>query len=159
MSRRATLKHEFVEYIPAKLGEGTLYVSVAFATAAHLCCCGCGHEVVTPLSPTDWELAFNGDSVSLEPSIGNWSFKCRSHYWIKRDRVQWARTWSDVEIARVRALDVGRKEGYYRRERGHHEADAAGAGADARAPEPGSWRGLRQWWRKLTTFRSQAPHE
>jgi hypothetical protein len=116
MNRRATLKHEFVEYIPAKLEEGTLYVSVAFATAAHLCCCGCGHEVVTPLSPTDWELAFNGESVSLEPSIGNWSFECRSHYWIKRDRVQWARTWSGAEIARVRALDVGRKEEYYHRE-------------------------------------------
>ena len=159
MSRRATLKHEFVECIPAKLEEGTLYVSVAFATAAHLCCCGCGHEVVTPFSPTDWELTFNGDSVSLEPSIGNWSFECRSHYWIKWNRVQWARTWSDAEIARVRALDVGRKEEYYHRERGHHEADGAPAGAYARASEPGRWKGVRQWWRKLRTFRSQAPRE
>jgi hypothetical protein len=159
MSRRATLKHEFVEYIPAKLEEGRLYVSVVFATAAHLCCCGCRHEVVTPLSPTDWELAFNGESVSLAPSIGNWSFECRSHYWIKRGRVLWARTWSDGEIARVRALGARRREEYCHRERGPLEADGAGAGAGPRAPQPARWEGVREWWRKLTTFRSQASRE
>ena len=158
MSRRVTLKHEFVEYIPTKLEEGTLYVSVAFATAAHLCCCGCGHEVVTPLSPTDWELTFNGDSVSLKPSIGNWSFKCRSHYWIRWNRVQWARTWSDAEIARVRDLDVGRKEEYYHQEGRHRAADDGAAEAEARAPEPLRSKGL-QWWRKLTKLWSQARHK
>ncbi|MFC4855982.1 DUF6527 family protein [Actinophytocola glycyrrhizae] len=24
---------------------------------------------------------FNGETVSLSPSIGNWSFPCRSHYY------------------------------------------------------------------------------
>jgi len=34
--------------------------------------------VVTPLSPTGWSLIFDGETVSLYPSIGNWNFPCRS---------------------------------------------------------------------------------
>jgi hypothetical protein len=60
--------------------------------------CGCNNEVVTPLSPTDWQLTFDGESVSLNPSIGNWSFKCKSHYWIVKDTIKMVRKWSDDEI-------------------------------------------------------------
>jgi hypothetical protein len=35
-----------------------------------------------PISPADWQLAYDGDTVSLTPSIGNWGFPRRSHYWI-----------------------------------------------------------------------------
>jgi hypothetical protein len=87
MKREMVLTHEFVEYIPNNLKDGTIYVSFAFATVAHKCCCGCGNEVITPLSPTDWKLIFDGKSISLEPSIGNWNFACRSHYWIIRNKV------------------------------------------------------------------------
>jgi hypothetical protein len=142
------LEHEFVHYIPEKLDDGKLYVSVEFATVAHLCCCGCRSEVVTPLSPTDWQLTFDGESVSLDPSIGNWRFACRSHYWIRRGRVQWARRWSEEEIRAGRAQDLRSKERYF---------DEA---ARALAPEPNVeerpqaalsdhrlWRGLKRWWR------------
>jgi hypothetical protein len=88
------LTYEFVEFIPDDLKEGTIYVSVGFATVAHKCCCGCGNDVVTPLSPTGWNLTFDGKSISLEPSIGNWSFDCRSHCWIRGNRVRWARRWT-----------------------------------------------------------------
>ncbi|PYT79987.1 MAG: hypothetical protein DMG40_13935 [Acidobacteria bacterium] len=81
MTRRTALAHEFVEYMPDQLKDGVLYVSIPFATGAHKCCCGCGQEVVTPLSPTDWKLIFDGRSISLDPS--NWSFPCKSHYWIR----------------------------------------------------------------------------
>ena len=91
MKRQASLKHMFVEFIPDRLESGALYVSMAFATVAHRCCCGCGSEVVTPLSPTDWKLIFDGESVSLEPSIGNWSFPCQSHYWITGGKIRWSR--------------------------------------------------------------------
>ena len=47
---------EFVDYIPEQLNPGVLYVSMRYATVNHLCCCGCGLEVVTTLSPTDWRL-------------------------------------------------------------------------------------------------------
>jgi len=109
------LTHEFVEYIPEKLEERTVYVSVEFATAVHRCCCGCGAEAVTPLSPIDWRLIFDGTSVSLEPSIGNWSFPCQSHYWIRHDRAVWARRWSRSEIDAVRAKDQTVKRARYSR--------------------------------------------
>jgi Family of unknown function (DUF6527) len=60
MMRTAFLRPEFVRAIPKKLSEGTLYVSMEFATAAHSCACGCGREVVTPLSPTDWKITYDG---------------------------------------------------------------------------------------------------
>lgn len=111
--REAHLRHEFVEYIPDHLTEGTIYLSIAFATAAHKCCCGCGNIVITPFSPTDWKLTFDGESISLDPSIGNWSFPCKSHYWISRNRVRWASQWSQKQIDAGRVRDRLSKEKYF----------------------------------------------
>jgi hypothetical protein len=108
----SALTHEFVEHFPDELKEGRIYVSIPFATVAHRCCCGCGNEVVTPLSPTAWNLAFDGETVSLDPSIGNWSFPCQSHYWITRNKVTWARRWSQKEIERGRQRDRSVKQAY-----------------------------------------------
>ena len=90
MTRHKVLVHQFVEFIPNELKEGTLYVCMGLATVVHKCCCGCGNEVVTPLSPSDWKLIFDGETITLHPSIGNWGFKCQSHYWIRDSRVRWA---------------------------------------------------------------------
>lgn len=98
-----TLQHHFVDVIPDDLTDGHLYVCMVHATVVHRCCCGCGSEVVTPLAPNGWQLAFDGETVSLSPSIGNWSFACRSHYWIRNGRVVWARQWSDREVADARS--------------------------------------------------------
>jgi len=106
----AALKHEFVELIPNQLKEGTVYVSIPYATVVHKCCCGCGNEVVTPLGPTDWQLVFDGESISLTPSIGNWSLPCQSHYWIRRNRVKWAPKWTAAQIEATRAADRTAKE-------------------------------------------------
>lgn len=113
MRRISQLEHRFVHFIPEVIEEGVLYISIEFATTAHKCCCGCGEEVVVVLSPTDWSLNFNGASVSLDPSIGNWSFKCRSHYWIRRNRVLWARAWTPEEIKRGRVFDEQRKQHHF----------------------------------------------
>lgn len=113
MKRETFLKHEFVEYIPKDVKAGTIYVSMTFATATHRCCCGCGNEVVTPISPTDWQLTFDGKSISLYPSIGNWSFDCRAHYWIIYGRVKWAPRWSQNKIKKVRDADRLAKEKYF----------------------------------------------
>lgn len=64
------------------------------------------NKVVTPLTPTDWCLVFDGDTVSLDPSIGNWNFPCRSHYWIYRNRVKWAKAWTPAKIQAGRASDA-----------------------------------------------------
>ena len=112
MSQQASFRHEFVEFIPEELEEGVLYVSIPYATAVHLCACGCGREVPTPISPTDWKMIFDGATVSLDPSIGNWSFPCRSHYWIRRGRVRWARKWSPEKVEAGRARSRRLKERY-----------------------------------------------
>ncbi|WP_460611394.1 DUF6527 family protein [Hymenobacter terrigena] len=103
--KNTVLHHEFVEFLPTDLSAGVLYVSIPFATAAHLCCCGCGNRVITPLTPTDWKLTYDGDAVSLSPSIGNWSFPCKSHYWVKRGKIKWAGRWSPEEVAAGRSKD------------------------------------------------------
>lgn len=84
------LDHTFVDEIPEHLRPGVCYITLRYATAAHLCPCGCGHEVTTPLSPTDWTLTFNGETVSLHPSISNRICPRHSHYWIKQNHIQWA---------------------------------------------------------------------
>lgn len=111
MKQEKMLTHEFVEYIPNDLKDGTIYVSMSFATATHKCCCGCGEKVVTPLSPTDWKLIFDGESISLDPSIGNWNSNCKSHYWIRRNQVLWAQQWPQEKIDAGRAYDRYVKEG------------------------------------------------
>lgn len=106
--------HEFVEYVPANLEDGVIYISITYGTAIHKCCCGCGNKVVTPFSPTDWKLIFDGESISLHPSIGNWSFECKSHYWIRNNKVEWTNQWSTEEINAGRHKDQLVKAKYYK---------------------------------------------
>lgn len=103
---RAAIRPEFVEFIPRDLAEGVLYISREYSTAVHLCCCGCGQRVVTPLSPVGWRLTTSGPLATLYPSIGNWSFPCRSHYWIRRNQIVWSYQLTDDEIASGRARDA-----------------------------------------------------
>lgn len=107
------LAYEFVEFIPDELKERTLYISITYCTAVHKCCCGCGREVVTPLSPTGWQLIFDGKTVSLEPSIGSWSLPCQSHYFITKNKVVSAPKWTKKQIAKGRAREENAREKYY----------------------------------------------
>lgn len=138
--KQHTLSHEFIEHFPEQLAEGTLYVSMQYATAAHKCCCGCGNDVYTPLSPTDWRLTFDGRTISLYPSIGNWSFPCQSHYFITNDRVEWTRRWSREEIAAGRASDHQAKQ--------RRETPGGAAPKDDVARE----KPRKRWWRKLNLW-------
>jgi len=108
-----TIQHKFVELIPDALEDGVLYISLKYCTAIHKCVCGCGNEVVTPISPTDWQLTFDGKSVSLYPSIGNWNFECKSHYWIKNNKIKHARKWSQDEIDEERNFYSLKKKKYF----------------------------------------------
>lgn len=134
--KQEVFKHQFAEFIPEELRDGTLYISMRFATVSHLCACGCKAKVVTPLKPTDWKLTFDGKTITLDPSIGNWNFPCRSHYWIRNNRVQWAEDWSHARIVADRAGDLRAKERYYGKP----------TPATPRAvPAPAKAR----WWKKL----------
>ena len=111
------LRLEFVDYVPKRLDDRVLYVSIRFGTVVHRCACGCGEEVVTPLGPSEWTLTYDGRTVSLAPSVGNWSFPCRSHYWIDESNVRWARGFSEAEVVLIRQEARTRRDSYYRRER------------------------------------------
>ncbi len=100
-----TISHKFVDLIPKEIESGLVYISLKYNTMVHLCCCGCNNKVVTPLSPTGWSLKYDGDVISIKPSIGNWNFPCRSHYWISESSVVWSYTFGDKEIESVRYRD------------------------------------------------------
>ena len=111
--KRKMIRPKFVDLIPDNITEGVLYVSIRFATATHKCACGCSELVVTPIRPTDWTLIWDRDTISLWPSIGNWNFQCRSHYFIRKSKIVWVRKWSDSEIKSGRRIDKARKDRYY----------------------------------------------
>lgn len=100
----------FVEFIPENIEDGKLYISEVYQTAIHKCCCGCGEEVVTPLSPADWQLRKVGQKVSLRPSIGNWNYRCKSHYFITENRIEWAKKFSQEQIYEVQRRDKVAKQ-------------------------------------------------
>jgi hypothetical protein len=136
------LAHSFVEFIPDVLEDRMLYVSMKFAVVAHKCCCGCGNEVVTPLSPTDWKLLFDGKTISLTPSIGNWGFDCQSHYWIRGSRVSWVPRWSQDRIEAGRFQDRLAKSEYY-----GMTADTADLKKGNKDKiRRGLWRRFKSWW-------------
>ncbi len=107
------IEHKFVELIPNVIDEGTLYISTQYATATHRCFCGCGEIVVTPITPVDWALRWNGKTVTIDPSIGSWSLPCSSHYFIIENKVVWSRKWSDKEIKKCREKDKKIKSQQY----------------------------------------------
>lgn len=108
-----TMTYKFVDTVPDDLEEGVLYISMEYGTVLHKCCCGCGSEVNTPLSPASWSLKYDGEHISLNPSIGNWSFPCQSHYWIKKNVVVWDRKFSNKEVELNRIEDEMQQKSVY----------------------------------------------
>ena len=113
MKHSRHIAFEFVDMVPSTREEGTLYISIKYRTAVHNCFCGCGMKVVTPIRPTGWRLIYDGDRVTLYPSIGNWSFQCRSHYWIRESHAIPAGAMSTATIEPGRQRDRVAKDAYY----------------------------------------------
>lgn len=114
MTRLSSIRPEFVEFVPKELEDGVLYVSFPYSTTVHKCACGCGHKVTLPINLAKWRLLWDGERISIWPSVGNHSFPCRSHYWIEQNQIEWARTMSPGEIERNRASDRAERERYLR---------------------------------------------
>lgn len=102
-----------VHYVPKVLEPGRLYVSEEFGAAVHLCACGCGSKVSTPLGPTEWSLRETDQGPSLRPSVGNWQLPCQSHYWIEGGRILWYGIWSPDQIEVGRRAEQARRLEYY----------------------------------------------
>lgn len=110
------VRPEYVEQLPEQLSEGVLYICEEFGLTAHKCCCGCGEDVYNKLNPVKWQLIKRPDgTVSLTPSIGNWNYACRSHYWIERNRVINAGPMSERAIKAVRQRDRRDRDTYIAR--------------------------------------------
>jgi hypothetical protein len=62
-----TFSFGFYDFIPEKLENNHLYISMKYRSIIHLCPCGCGNKVVTTLSPARWKLIFDGETVSSVP--------------------------------------------------------------------------------------------
>jgi hypothetical protein len=108
-----SLRPEYADFIPRELREGVLYISKKYGTASHLCCCGCGTKIVTPLRPTEYTLTETPGGVSLWPSIGNWDYPCQSHYLIENNLVRPAPQMSRAAIQRGRDYDDALKTAYF----------------------------------------------
>ena len=102
--------------MPSSLEPGNLYISVKHRLTEHLCACGCETEVSLPLSPSEWCIEYDGESVSIRPSIGNWRLPCRSHYIIEKGHTRWCLAWTETEIRagqsndrKAKTADIARK--------------------------------------------------
>jgi hypothetical protein len=141
MPRQTHLSPEFIELAPPKLTEGVLYVSMVHSCVIHQCCCGCGEKVVTPLSPGEWQLSYDGKAVTLYPSIGNSRFPCGSHYWIRSGKVVWAPKLSAAETETARLLDRAARDAHFS-SRSVTPAPAPQAAVAVTENKPGFWRRL-----------------
>lgn len=130
-----TIALQRVTYLPRELAPGILYVSGEYAVAGHLCACGCGNKVITPLGPAEWTFSEQSGMPSLSPSIGNWQLPCRSHYVIAGGQIHWAGQWSETAVLAGRRSEEQRRQAYYA----------------ALHPERGFWHRLWNWFRRLFT--------
>lgn len=128
MTRGMAVQHRFVDVIPDALEERTLYISITYSVVVHRCLCGCGDEIVTPIAPTEWRLTYDGETISFAPSVGNWSSRCKSHYWISRSEVHWSTTWSRERIEAGRRADAHEKAMGYGTHEGVTDGQRSGHG-------------------------------
>jgi hypothetical protein len=108
-----SLKTCRVEFMPKQLEPGILYVSEAYGTAAHLCACGCGAKIRTPLGPTEWAVRDSEAGPTLWPSVGNWQQQCRSHYVVENGKVIWCGQWTPAQVLAGRHREEARRVAYY----------------------------------------------
>lgn len=111
--RLETITSHHVEFMPKQLEPGILYVSEKYGTAAHLCACGCGAKIRTPLGPTEWAVTDTPSGPSLWPSVGNWQQACQSHYVIDGGKIIWCGKWTPEQILAGRRAEEARRKAYY----------------------------------------------
>ena len=113
VGKLTNIKLRRVRYVPKELEPGILYVSEEYGAAVHLCACGCGRKVSTPLRPPRWVLDETATGPTLNPSVGNWEFPCQSHYWIREGRIDWSEKWTAKQVAAGRRAGERRQLKYF----------------------------------------------
>ncbi|MDK2661631.1 DUF6527 family protein [Cupriavidus consociatus] len=144
---------EVVELAPRVLQPGRLYISPKYGAAVHLCCCGCGEKVVTPLSPAEWQINLTHGRATLRPSIGNWSMACQSHYWIRGNRVIWGGQLSKRQIKAVFERDQRDLRAMHRSPQSLPKAEQSTSNSfpvGGERASPGRTTRLKSFWQWLT---------
>ena len=77
-----------------KLEDGVLYVVDDSPYVQFNCPCGCGGSVMLPTTKHEkgyngWGFTENDGKVTLSPSVFSAGFPCRSHYFIRNNRIDW----------------------------------------------------------------------
>jgi Family of unknown function (DUF6527) len=126
MSRLTAIEPRFVEFVPKDLEDGVLYISVSYSTTVHKC--ACGSKIALPINPARWRYLWDGERISVWPSVGNWSYPCKSHYWIEQNRIEWASQISAAKIEVNRARDRAERERYLESRLGPTEGQAMSTG-------------------------------
>lgn len=111
--KTVTVKLVEVDSMPKNLEPNILYYSERFGTASHLCACGCGAKIRTPIDVNEWSIIKTEQGPTLHPSVGNWQQKCRSHYLIRRGKIIWCGNWTDEQISRGREKEQQTRVEYY----------------------------------------------
>jgi hypothetical protein len=127
------LRLERVEFMPKELQRGVLYFAEKYGAAAHLCACGCGKKIRTPVVPTKWKLTEGPNGPTLYPSVGNWQQDCKSHYIIQDGDVIECGRWTDEEILAGRTREQESAQAHFERKYGRK-------------------RGLERFWAWLQSF-------
>ena len=76
------------------LEHGVLYVVDDSPYVQFNCPCGCGGDVTLPTTKHEkgyhgWGFAESDGKVTLSPSVFSTGFPCRSHYFIRNNRIDW----------------------------------------------------------------------
>lgn len=79
-----------------QLEDGIFYVVDDSPYVEYNCPCGCGSVVMLPTKrhtdgKTGWDYIERDGKVTLSPSVFSTGLPCRSHYFIRGNRVEWCR--------------------------------------------------------------------
>jgi hypothetical protein len=141
---------EIVELTPQVLAPGRLYISLKYRAAVHLCCCGCGEKVVTPLSNAEWRIEVKQGKATIYPSIGNWAMACQSHYWIRENNVIWSHKFSKERIQAVFERDQRDLKAMHSNAKTVPGAKRPTVSPSSSSPARKGERGLKALWRWFT---------
>ncbi|EMA4456299.1 MULTISPECIES: DUF6527 family protein [Enterobacterales] len=110
-----TIKLVEVDSMPRDLEPNTLYYSERFGTASHLCACGCGAKIRTPIDVNEWSIVKTEQGPTLHPSVGNWQKECKSHYYIRKGKIVWCGAWTEKQIQEGRYREQQARIDHYNR--------------------------------------------
>ena len=130
----------FVETIPTDgkdLILGIVYISMKHNMVVYRCPCGCGGLSEFMLDPIRFRLEYDGTKVSFYPSIGIPYLECRSHYWIRDNRIEWCAPLKDWETELAQRRELSKALETHRTEESHRSKGIRKL-----------WMGLVKWWKR-----------